>query len=62
MNPPQPFVEFIRRNIRRFHVACATAAFLLVAVAAILLATFEAALWKLKVLVRPRAGEAATGP
>jgi hypothetical protein len=52
MNPQQLFAEVNRRDIPRLYVACATATLLLIAAAAVLLTTFEVAVWKMKVLVR----------
>jgi len=51
MNPPQFFAEVKRRNIRRLVVAYVTAGLLLIELAAILLAIFEAAAWGVKLLV-----------
>jgi len=51
MNPPQFFAEVKRRNIRRLAVAYVTARLLLIELAAILLAIFEAAAWGVKVFV-----------
>ena len=51
MNPPQFFAEVKRRNIRRLVVAYVTAGLLLIELAAILLAIFEAAAWGLKLFV-----------
>jgi hypothetical protein len=51
MNPPQFFAELTSRNIRRLAVAYVTAGLLLIELAAILLAIFEAAAWGMKVFV-----------
>jgi hypothetical protein len=64
MNPPQFFAEFDRRTLGRLSIACATAAFLLVVAATVPLASFEAAFWEVKVLLRvlaPAAAQARAG-
>jgi hypothetical protein len=58
---PQLLAEINRRNIPRLHVACATAALLLIA-AAVLLATFEVAVWEMKLLARSLAPGKAPAP
>jgi hypothetical protein len=57
MDLSQFFAEVKRRNIRRLAVAYVTAGLLLIELAAILLAIFEAAAWGMKLLV----GAVATG-
>ncbi len=52
MTPQQLFAEINRRNIPRLYVASATAALILIAVAAVLLTTFEVVVWEMRVLVR----------
>ena len=52
MNPQQLFAEINRRNIPRLYVASATAALILIAVAAVLLTTFEVVVWEMRVLVK----------
>jgi hypothetical protein len=52
MDLSQFFAELKSRNIRRLGVAYVTAGLLLIELAAILLAIFEAAAWEMKVLVR----------
>ncbi len=51
MDLSQFFAEVKRRNIRRLAVAYATAGLLLIELAAILLAIFEAAAWGMKAFV-----------
>jgi len=51
MDPSQFFAELKSRNIRRLAVAYVTAGLLLIELAAILLAIFEAAAWGMKVFV-----------
>jgi hypothetical protein len=52
MDLSQFFAKLKSRNIRRLAVAYVTAGLLLIELAAILLAIFEAAAWGMKVLVR----------
>ncbi len=52
MNPPQFLAELKRRSVRGLAIAYVTAGLFLIQAAAILLATFEAAAWGMKVLVR----------
>jgi hypothetical protein len=51
MHPSQFFAQLKSRNIRRLAVAYATAGLLLIGLAAILLAIFEATAWGMKVFV-----------
>ena len=51
MDPSQFFAELKSRNIRRLAVAYVTAGLLLIGLAAILLAIFEAAAWGINVFV-----------
>jgi hypothetical protein len=51
MDLSQFFAEVKRRNIRKLAVACVSAGLLLIELAAILLAIFEAAAWGMKVFV-----------
>ena len=51
MDPSQFFAELKSRNVRRLAVAYVTAVLLLIELAAILLAIFEAAAWGMKVFV-----------
>jgi hypothetical protein len=52
MNAPPTSVNFKRRTIRGLAIAYVTAGLFLIQAAAILLATFEAAAWGMKLLVR----------
>jgi hypothetical protein len=51
MNPSQFFAKLKRRNIHAIAIAYVTAGLLLIELAAILLAIFEAAAWGMKVFV-----------
>ena len=65
MDPSQFFADLKSRNARRLAIAYVTAGLLLIGLAAILLAIFEAAAWGMKLFVgavasrqRTRAGQA----
>jgi hypothetical protein len=52
MNPPQFLAQLKRRSVRGLAIAYVIVGLFLIQAAAILLATFEAAAWGMKLLVR----------